>query len=85
MRKLTAFLENFFAGLRVSELAPEGIARETFPDSADAAVACRIGKNKFGGYSIFIGDSVRIGNYATRADARRVAEKWNFFVVEKQL
>ena len=82
MDRLLTRLENFFAGLRLTPLAP---ANESFPDAVHAARPCAVAPNKIGGFSIYIGDSVRIGNYATRTDARRVAEKWNFFVVEKQL
>ena len=81
MDKILTRLENFFAGLRLTPLAPDG-ANEP---STDAARSCAVAQNKTGGFSIYIGASVRIGNYATRADACRVAEKWNFFVVEKQL
>ena len=70
LEKLLNGIENFFAGLRVSQLPADCVAYETFPDHANAAVvACRGRKHK-------------IGNYASYAHARHAAEDLNFFLVE---
>lgn len=83
--KLLNGIENFFAGLRVSQLPADCVAYETFPDHINAAVvACRIAKNDKGGWSIFLGEGGKhkIGNYASYDRARHVAEDLNFFLVE---
>ncbi len=85
LEKLLNGIENFFAGLRVSQLPADCVAYETFPDHANAAVvACRIEKNDVGGWSIFLGEGRKhkIGNYASYAHARHAAEGLNFFLVE---
>ena len=83
--KLLTGIENFFADLRCSPLPADGVAHETFPDHATAAVvACRISENDEGGWSIYIGEkrNIKIGNYANYDRARHVAEDLNFFLVE---
>lgn len=85
LEKILNGIENFFAGLRVSQLPADCVAYETFPDHANAAVvACRIEKNDVGGWSIFLGEGRKhkIGNYASYAHARHAAEDLNFFLVE---
>lgn len=71
IESLLTCLENFFAKLRPTQ------ASET------ANVSCRIAENDAGGFSIFLDKThnVRIGNYASYADAIRVAKKYNFFEV----
>ncbi|MBQ6535075.1 MAG: hypothetical protein IJI37_07870 [Opitutales bacterium] len=68
MDKILTNLENVFARLRAAETRKQN--------------CCAIAENNRGGFSIYLGKNIRIGNYATYADARNVAEKWNFFVVE---
>ena len=72
---LLARLEKMFVSLKVS---PFERVEEKLPEQK-----CTIKENSEGGYSIYIGSGIRIGNYGTSTDARRVAENWNFFVVEE--
>ena len=67
-------LERMFANLKI---CPFERVKEKAPEQK-----CTIKANSEGGYSIYIGADIRIGNYGTSTDARRVAENWNFFIVE---